>query len=194
MGLQQMFQQVYQLRIQLIVPLIHQLLLYQVRQLQIQPWEQVILLQQQTCHQMILRLLQLLKKLLLPRQICQQIILLFLQLLNKPKRQLKSQQGKNKCAVLGAVFAKIKTQRHGVIEARRIAKVSFYIIYMHKVQCSYFLYSRDFKGPCNGEYIDPTKPKPKGCCAWNGKCNPKNFYCNWSRKNCVNRCNGKWKV
>merc|ERR1711862_502887 len=69
------------------------------------------------------RLLQLLKKLLLPRKICQQIILLFLQLLNKPKRQLKNQKGKNKCAVLGAVFAKIKTQRHGVIKARRIAKV-----------------------------------------------------------------------
>merc|ERR1711983_587047 len=67
--------------------------------------------------------LQLLKKLLLPRQICQQIILPLLQLLNKLKHQLKNQQGKNKSAVLGAVFAKIKTQRHGVIEARKIAKV-----------------------------------------------------------------------
>merc|ERR1711982_181302 len=64
--------------------------------------EQVILLQPQTCQQIILPLLQLLKKL---------------------KHQLKNKQGKNKCAVLGAVFAKIKTQRHGVIEARRIAKV-----------------------------------------------------------------------
>merc|ERR1711862_1051204 len=41
----------------------------------------------------------------------------------KTKAPTKNQQGKNKCAVLGAVFAKIKTQRHGVIKARRIAKV-----------------------------------------------------------------------
>merc|ERR1711982_736 len=45
-----------------------------------------------------------------------------LQLLNKLKSQPKNQQG-NKCAVLGAVFAKIKTRSHGVIEARKIAKV-----------------------------------------------------------------------
>merc|ERR1711862_79545 len=39
------------------------------------------------------------------------------------KAPTKKPTGENKCAVLGAVFAKIKTQRHGVIEARRIAKV-----------------------------------------------------------------------
>merc|ERR1711862_958445 len=22
------------------------------------------------------------------------------------------------------------------------------------------------EGPCNGEYIDPKAPKPKGCCSW----------------------------
>merc|ERR1712003_526020 len=108
---------------------------------------------------MILRLLQLLKKLLLPRQICQQIILLFLQLW---KKQM--------CCAWGGV-CKNKNPKAWCNKSKK-----------------------NCEGPCNGEYIDPKKPKPKGCCAWNGKCNPKNFYCNWSRKNCVNRCNGKWKV